>query len=149
MCPLRSDSAPQDPARHGKATQTAIQSFRDSLGFRSAGLSDPPGRRAGSRAPVRQVANGDQAIKLRIKVVPASSRDCIAGWLGETLKVRVRAAAERGKANVAVERLVAEALGIPAKCARIVTGRTSARKLIEISGLSEAELRQRLAKLAT
>ena len=90
----------------------------------------------------------EPAIKLPIKVVPGSSRDCIAGWLGETLKVRVSAPAERGRANAAVERLVAEALGIPAKCARIVTGMTSARKVIEISSLSEAEIHQRLSKPA-
>ncbi len=95
------------------------------------------------------MANGDAAIKLSIKVVPGSSRDCIAGWLGEALKVRVSAPAERGKANAAVEKLVAGALGIPAKCARIVTGRTSARKVIEISGLSEAEIHHRLSKVAT
>ena len=74
------------------------------------------GRQVGER-PVRQVANGAPTIKLPIKVVPASSRDCIAGWLGDTLKVRVGAPAERGKANAAAERLVAEALGIPSKCA--------------------------------
>ncbi len=73
------------------------------------------------------MANGAPTIKLPIKVVPASSRDCIAGWLGDTLKIRVGAPAERGKANAAAERLVAEALGIPAKCARIVTGRTSGK----------------------
>lgn len=88
------------------------------------------------------------AIKLTIKVVPGSSRDCVAGWLGETLKVRVSAPAERGKANAAVEKILAEALGIP-KCARIVSGHTSARKVVEIDGLSEAEIQRRLSKPAT
>jgi uncharacterized protein (TIGR00251 family) len=86
---------------------------------------------------------------LRVKVVPSSSRDRIAGWLGDSLKVRVQAPAERGKANAAVERIVAEALGLPETCARVVRGRTSARKLVEISGLSEAEVRRRLARTAT
>jgi uncharacterized protein (TIGR00251 family) len=84
-------------------------------------------------------------IKLPIKVVPGSSRDCIAGWLGDTLKVRVRAPAERGKANAAVEEIVAKALGVPKARARIVAGNTSARKIIQISGLSEAEIQHRLA----
>jgi hypothetical protein len=85
-------------------------------------------------------------IKLPIKVVPSSSRDGIAGWLGETLKLRVRAPAERGKANAAAERILAEALGVPPEGARIVRGRASARKVVEISGLSEEELRQRLSR---
>jgi hypothetical protein len=79
-------------------------------------------------------------------VVPGSSRDGIAGWLGSTLKVRVRAAAERGKANAAVERVVAAALGLPGANARIVAGNTSPRKIIEISGLSAAEVARRLGK---
>jgi uncharacterized protein (TIGR00251 family) len=88
---------------------------------------------------------GDPTIKLAIKVVPGSSRDCLAGWLGETLKVRVAAPAERGKANAAVEALISQALGIPKKCARVVSGKTSPRKVVEITGLSESEISRRLA----
>ena len=94
------------------------------------------------------MAGAAPTIQLQVKVVPGSSRDGIAGWLGETLKVRVSAPAERGKANAAVERLVAEALGISAKCARIVAGSRAARKRIEIAGLSKAEIHQRLSNLA-
>ncbi len=80
-------------------------------------------------------------------MVPASSRDYIAEWLGETLKVRVRAPAECGKANAAVEKLLSEALGVSKGCARIVAGNTSARKTVEISGLSESEVREQLSML--
>ena len=84
-------------------------------------------------------------VKPPIKVVPGSSRDCIAGWLGDALKVRVAAPAERGKANVAAERVVAHALGLSAKCVRVVSGKTSPRKVVEIHGLSESEVRHRLS----
>jgi hypothetical protein len=87
-------------------------------------------------------------IKLPLKVVPGSSQDCIAGWLGDTLKVRVRAPAERGRANAAVEQIIAKALGVPQARVRIVAGMTSARKVIEISGLSKPEIRHRLANTA-
>ena len=87
-----------------------------------------------------------KVIKLPIKVVPASSRNCIAGWLGETLKVRVTAPAERGKANAAVETIIAEALGVSKECIRVVAGQTSARKLVEIAGLSEEQVHLRLSK---
>ncbi|MFP6622906.1 MAG: DUF167 domain-containing protein [Myxococcota bacterium] len=83
---------------------------------------------------------------MRVKVVPGSSRDAIAGWLGEALKVRVRAPAERGKANASVEKIVADALGVPMACARIVAGRTSARKTLDVSGLSETDVHRRLSK---
>ena len=83
---------------------------------------------------------------LRVKVVPASSRNYIAGWLGDTLKVRVTAPAEDGRANAAVEAIVAEALGLPRDGARIVAGRSSPRKVLAITGLSESDVYQRLSK---
>ena len=85
-------------------------------------------------------------IKLKVKVVPGSSRNCIAGWLGDTLKVRVTAAAERGKANAAVEETLAKALGVARGSVRIVRGAGSPRKIVEIAGLPEAEVHRRLEK---
>jgi uncharacterized protein (TIGR00251 family) len=87
--------------------------------------------------------------KLRVKVVPGSSRSCIAGWLGATLKIRVTAPAEQGKANAAVEALLAEALGVAMESARVVAGHASPRKLVEIDGLCEAEIRRRLDESTT
>lgn len=52
-------------------------------------------------------------MRLRIKVVPKSSRNRIAGWIGEALKVCVTAAPERGKANAAVQEVLAEAWPFP------------------------------------
>lgn len=89
-----------------------------------------------SRAPVR----------IPVKVVPGASRSGIAGWLGDALKLRVTAPAEGGRANTAVEALLAEALGLPPAGVRIVSGRASARKVVEVAGLSEAEVRRRLMK---
>ena len=71
--------------------------------------------------------NGAAAIELQVKVVPGSSRNCAAGWLGDALEVRVTAVAERGKANAAVEATVAEGLGVDGKSVRVVAGRTSPR----------------------
>ena len=85
------------------------------------------------------------SFKLPIKVVPGSSRSVIAGWLGDTLRVRVTAPPERGKANAAVESLLAEVLGLSSGGARVVSGGSSPRKIVEIVGLSEAEARRRLS----
>jgi hypothetical protein len=83
-------------------------------------------------------------MKLKIKVVPKSSRNSIAGWMGDTLKVCVNAAPEKGKANLAAQEILAVALGLPKDKVRIVSGLTSARKLVEIGELSEAEIKQKL-----
>lgn len=81
---------------------------------------------------------------LKIKVVPGASRTQLSGWLGDMLKVRVSAPPEKGKANAAVEALLARELGLPVKSVRIVSGTGSPQKLVEIEGLSAAELRREL-----
>lgn len=88
-----------------------------------------------------------RAVKCRlpIKVVPGSSRSGIAGWLGDTLRVRVTAPAERGKANAAVEALLTEVLGLAGGGVRIVSGSSSPRKTVEIVGLTESEARRRFS----
>jgi hypothetical protein len=74
-----------------------------------------------------------------VKVVPSSSRDAVAGWLGEALKIKVRAPAKKGQANKAVEKVIANALGIPLRSVSVVRGFTTALKIIEISEISESD----------
>ena len=83
-------------------------------------------------------------MKLQIKVVPKSSRNCVAGWMGDTLKVWVTAPPERGKANVAVQTVLADALGVSRESIRLVAGLKSSRKVVEIEGLVAAEVHRRL-----
>jgi uncharacterized protein (TIGR00251 family) len=83
-------------------------------------------------------------MRLSVKVVPKSSKNAIVGWVGEALKICVTAPPEKGKANAAVESVLAEALGVPAACVRIVTGHGSPRKVVEIEGLEEMDVRERL-----
>lgn len=82
-----------------------------------------------------------------MKVVPGSTREGIAGWLGEALKIRVRAPAEAGRANAAVVRVVAEALGLSPESVRIASGGASPKKILEIDGLEAAALRARIDAL--
>jgi uncharacterized protein YggU (UPF0235/DUF167 family) len=87
-----------------------------------------------------------EVVRISVKVVAGSSRECIAGWLGDTLRIRVAAAPERGKANAAVEALLARELGLPRGAARIVAGQTSPRKTVEVVGLSRSAIELRLEK---
>ena len=66
------------------------------------------------------------------------------GWQDDALRLSVAAPAQRGKANEAVIRLLAGALGLPRQRLSIVRGQTSRRKVIAIEGLDEAEARARL-----
>ena len=83
---------------------------------------------------------------LKVKVVPGSSRNQIAGWLGESLKIRVMANPEKGKANDAVISLLADALRIPKQDVTISSGASSPRKVFKISGLSDPEIKSRLSE---
>lgn len=82
---------------------------------------------------------------LKVKVVPGSSRNQIAGWLGESLKIRVMANPEKGKANDALVSLLADTLRIPKQDVTISSGASSPRKAFKISGLSQSEIKSRLS----
>jgi len=86
---------------------------------------------------------------LSVKVVAGASQDRIVGWLGPTLKLRVRAQPEKGKANSAVVALLADSLGIPARNINIASGQISRTKVVEIRGISDAELHKKIYYLAT
>jgi uncharacterized protein YggU (UPF0235/DUF167 family) len=85
-----------------------------------------------------------RASRLRLKVVPGSSRTEIVGWLGERLKIRVAAAPEGGKANAAIEAYLVRVLNTPRNGVRIVAGHGSAYKTVEVQGLSPSALGARL-----
>lgn len=85
-------------------------------------------------------------MKLKVKVVPGSSRDEVVGWLGDAIKIKVAVQPEKGKANKAVVALLAEQLGVSVNQIDIAAGQTSANKVLEITGLTTNELNARLPK---
>ena len=83
-------------------------------------------------------------MQMRIKVVPGARNEGIE-WLGDMLKVKVRAAPEKGRANTAVEALLAQRLALPQSSVRIVAGFGSPLKTVEIDSLPDlSTLRHRL-----
>jgi uncharacterized protein (TIGR00251 family) len=81
---------------------------------------------------------------LNVKVVPGSSRDHIAGAYGTGVRVQVSAPPEGGRANRAVEELLAAALGLKAQQVRVVKGHATQRKVVEVDGLDLADVLARL-----
>ncbi len=82
--------------------------------------------------------------RLRLHVTPGAREEQIAGWHGGSLRVKVRARPEKGRANQAVLGLLARRLGVAPANLSIVHGAASRDKLVEVEGLSEEELRARL-----
>ncbi len=66
--------------------------------------------------------------------------------MGDSLKVAVRAAPERGKANDELVRVLGEFLGLPAGRINVESGRTSRRKRVKAAGISTGELLSRIGE---
>jgi uncharacterized protein YggU (UPF0235/DUF167 family) len=99
--------------------------------------------------PFRERAGG---IDLFVRLTPGSSREEIGGLAesadgGSHLIARVRAVPEKGAANLALERLLAERLGVPRGSVSVVAGRTSRLKTVRIAG-DAAFLAGRIAEAA-
>lgn len=95
--------------------------------------------------PWRARADG---LVLTIRLTPRSKTDAIEGVerLADgraVLKARVRALPESGAANVALIRLVAHALDVPASAVSLEAGATTRLKQVAVRG-NPAELEKRL-----
>ncbi|MBL8572683.1 MAG: DUF167 domain-containing protein [Hyphomicrobiaceae bacterium] len=91
-------------------------------------------------------------IVVRVRLTPKAARDGIDGWQAladgsRVLAARVRAVPEKGLANMALERLIAEAAGVGRTAVSVVAGGTSRIKSVRIE-TAEAEA-SILARLAT
>ncbi len=84
------------------------------------------------------------AVLIYVKAVPGASRDVIAGVLGDRLKVRISAPPEKGKANAAICRVIAKALGVRPNTVSIHAGRRNPEKVVRVEGLSIEQVRAAL-----
>lgn len=98
---------------------------------------------------VEQLAIRDEpsGAVVTVKVVPGASRDAVAGTLGDALKITTTAPPEKGRANEAVARILAHALGADARAVRLVGGQRSERKQFRILGTDKRALHATLNRL--
>jgi uncharacterized protein (TIGR00251 family) len=82
--------------------------------------------------------------RLAVRVTPRAGRDRIDGVRDGVLRVRVAAPPVEGRANEALVRLLAQALGVAPRDVRVVRGAAGRDKLVEVEGPAEAEVRRRL-----
>ncbi len=81
---------------------------------------------------------------LRVHVVPNAMSDCVVGEHGGAVKIKLRAPAVEGKANVALICFLAERLKISRRAIVLERGHKSRQKLIRVNGLSQEDVRNRL-----
>lgn len=85
-------------------------------------------------------------VRLAVQVQPNAKQSEVVGVLEHALKIRLRAAPVEGKANAALVKFLAAALGVPRSAVTITHGLSNKRKLIEIRepGLSPDKVQGRL-----
>lgn len=96
----------------------------------------------------RSSASGDLEARVRVRAAPGARQAGVLGRYGDAWKVRVRSAPDRGRANDELERVLAEALGLPRGAVRIERGHSSRDKWFRIVGLASAHVEERLAEAA-
>jgi uncharacterized protein (TIGR00251 family) len=73
-------------------------------------------------------------LTLRVKVIPRSTSNEIAGQLADgTLKIKIAAPPEKGRANEALVDLLAETYHVSRAAIEIVSGHTAKVKLVRIN----------------
>jgi hypothetical protein len=82
--------------------------------------------------------------RVRLRVVPGAGASKVVGRHGEAWKIRVAAPAERGAANDALVRLLADALGVGRRDVTLVSGHGGRDKIVELAGIAPAEVERRL-----
>ncbi len=89
-------------------------------------------------AMIRDIEGG---VIIDILVVPRASRSRLGPVHGDRIKVSVTAPPVDGKANQAVIEILAKTLGVRRSHIEIISGHTSRRKTIKVSGIDSAALR--------
>ncbi len=92
------------------------------------------------------VAHEDGSI-LPVLAQPGARRDAVLGVRAGALRVAVSAPPDKGKANAAIQSLLAEALGCKAAQVALISGATLRQKRFRIIGVEPGVLRDRLAAL--
>ena len=89
-------------------------------------------------------SHADGAI-LPVLAHPGSKRNAVLGERAGALRVAVTSPPEKGKANTAIQSVLAQCLGCKAAQVTLLAGVSSRQKRFLIEGIGPEELRQRLA----
>jgi uncharacterized protein YggU (UPF0235/DUF167 family) len=98
---------------------------------------------------VRKGADGKNLkTDLVILVVPNAASDSVVGRDGDGLRLQVTGEAGESRSNKALIELVASAIGVKPYQVTLTKGHYQPRKTVQVQGLSQDELRAKLANLA-
>ena len=87
-------------------------------------------------------------MNLDIRVQPRASGNSVEVAAVGTVRVRVTAPPDRGKANDAVVNLLARRLTVSKSAVRIVRGHTSRNKVVQVEGMERDDIIRRIRSTA-
>ena len=87
-----------------------------------------------------KLAERDGGVTVDIVVQPRCPREGVGPVMGDRLKVSVNAPPVEGKANEAVQKVLAQAFGVSRSAVTILRGETGKRKTVHIAGVTAATL---------
>lgn len=82
-----------------------------------------------------------EGVVVRVKVVPRSSKNAIAGVRGDSLVIKITAPPVEGQANKALLKFLGKKLGIPPSSIAILSGSSSREKTLLLKGLDQEVVR--------
>jgi uncharacterized protein (TIGR00251 family) len=85
------------------------------------------------------LADGPSAT-VSIRVVPRSSKEGVAGFEGGVVRIRLNAPPVEGKANEALFRFLAEAVGVPRSRITLIAGGRGRSKIVRVAGVTREAL---------
>lgn len=86
------------------------------------------------------------SVTLNLQTTPNAPRSQIVGWVGDRLKVKVKAPAVEGKANAELLRFLAECCGVRPGAVSLVRGETARLKTVRIEGITDEQFAKICAK---
>src|SRR5262245_25670347 len=93
------------------------------------------------------IASTPTGVVLSVRVIPRASRSAIDGSRAGALLVRLKAPPVDGAANAELIRVIAAALGVPARTVAIVSGEHARQKRVAVEGIDRARAEMLLTEV--
>jgi len=91
-----------------------------------------------------EIEETSSGVRFRVRAQPRASTTELAGPYDGAIRVRIAAPPADGAANDELIRFLAKKLGVPRAAVSIASGESSRDKLVEISGVRVADVREAL-----
>jgi uncharacterized protein (TIGR00251 family) len=86
----------------------------------------------------------EESARFAVHVLPRASREEVAGTVGDAVRIRLTAPPLENRANEALVRFLAKALGVSRSRVEVTAGMRGRKKVVRVSGMSKDDIFRRL-----